>query len=235
LYIFVTLALLIGLLKYIPWGARQNELLLPNETDALLSVERVLEIKSELEATELRHDDPYVSYWLKMHSNAFGELKTFVILKKEDDFPSKITKGKRYDIKLYQHASRPALFIKTEGRGASAGEGMPWDYEIITIKHHEQVIFDKSTCELHHCPMRFDRVPVHYGLMQPGTGEYYQALESKFMNGIEYSLGGCVIMPGWSECVTRKFICPECVRALREWEQEQHRKNAGKLPPAHHQ
>jgi len=194
----------------------------------VFSAERVLECKARIEIAECE----YGVASIKGHADELGDFSAMTMLKSETDVPV-LDRDKLYDIVIYQNYReaydnsidnrRTVKNINEDGSTSPIRGPVDWYNEILVIKDGEKIILDRSTCALHKCAMDFVQVPISYGLPGPELNRLYETAAKRFPNGLEFTLGGCVVMPG-SPKVKREFVCQECVREYLKWQQEEYEK-----------
>lgn len=194
----------------------------------VFSAERILECKAHIEIGEHEHGIARI----KGHADELGDFSALAIFKSEADTPAS-DRNKLYDIVIYQNyreaydnsidSRRTPKNINEDGSTSPIRGPVDWNNEILIIKDGENIILDRSTCALHKCAMDFVQVRISYGLPGPELSRLYEIAAKRFPNGLEFTLGGCVVMSG-SPKVERKFVCQECVREYGKWQQEEYEK-----------
>ena len=71
-------------------------------------------------------------------------------------------------------------------------------------------------CKLHDTPLRYDRIPVRFGMPPGPPDKYFESKEALFPNAKTWEMGGCV-MGLESEHSSGVYYCSECRVAEKEW------------------
>lgn len=117
--------------------------------------------------------------------------------------------GGDYDIEAAGHlriaGAEPAEYI-VAGKTNLVFEGQPFGVAEPPVKPPAR------NCEIHHVPMRWEEVPISYGLVLAPRG--YFELRPKWFPHSGEVLGGCVV---GLERMTWTFVCPKCREASVNW------------------
>ena len=194
----------------------------------VFSAERILECKAHIEIGE--HEDGVAR--IKGHADELGDFDALAMFASGTDTPA-LDRNKLYDIVVYQNFRggfdnsidnrMSPRDINEDGSTSPIREPVDWSNEILIIKDGGNIILDRSICALHKCAMDFVQVRISYGLPGPELNKLYEMAAKRFPNGLDFTLGGCVVMSG-SPKVKRKFVCQECAEEYRKWQQEEYEK-----------
>jgi hypothetical protein len=83
---------------------------------------------------------------------------------------------------------------------------------LVKLESNGKILFDRSTCSVHHTAMKLRDVPIAYGMLAWSKAERY--CNEHFPHFREFAVGGCLVGEKQS---TRIYVCPACVAACREY------------------
>ena len=195
----------------------------------VFGAERILECKARLEIT--RYESRVAT--IAGHSDELGDFTALAVFNSDADAPA-LDKNKLYDVAIHQNYQEPfdnsldsrrTPKIIHEDGSETIRRTIDWNNIILIIKDGEKVLLDHSTCSLHKCAMDFVQVKIQYGLPDPEQlNRLYETAAKRFPNGLDFTLGGCVVMQGHSPIAERKFVCQKCASEYHKWQQEEYEK-----------
>ena len=86
-------------------------------------------------------------------------------------------------------------------------------YVLMRIQDGGDVVFDRSTCEVHHLKMTETTVEIQYGMWGPSDVEWHCV--RNFPHHRKYIQGGCNLDE--EHKVGKRFICPKCVEECERY------------------
>jgi hypothetical protein len=86
-------------------------------------------------------------------------------------------------------------------------------YVLMPIQDGDDVVFDRSTCEVHHLEMTETTVEIQYGMWGPSDVEWHCV--RNFPHHRKYIQGGCNVDE--EHKVGKRFICPKCVEECERY------------------
>ena len=123
-------------------------------------------------------------------------------------FPIELTPGKDYSFTLVQE--QPSVQDSVVGHGFK----LPHIVRIEDVykRWDAPPLYDRTICEVHHCKMQRELVPVTYGLL----GYLYtpEELKTLFPHHQEFVAGGCIVDERKTD---RLFTCPKCKVTYANW------------------
>ena len=194
----------------------------------VFGAERILECKARLEVTRYE----YRVATIAGHSDELGDFTALAVFNSDADAPA-LDKNKLYDVVIHQNYREPfdnsidnhrTPKIIHEDGSETIQRTIDWNNIILIIKDGENVLLNRSICSLHKCAMDFVQVKIQYGLPGPELNRLYETAAKRFPNGLDFTLGGCVVMPGYSPIAERKFVCQKCASEYHKWQQEEYEK-----------
>lgn len=130
-------------------------------------------------------------------------------------FPFELEAGKTYTFTIEE---RPVpSFARISDKEAKDQPEFYWSPVVIRVVDGGKTVFDMEICEVHHCRMAREEVPISYGLIRLQKG--LPSLEEEkalFPHRRDYVLGGCIVMPG--KKTETMYLCPECKAAYAVWQ-----------------
>jgi len=76
---------------------------------------------------------------------------------------------------------------------------------------------ETGVCNIHHIRMQKKLVPIYFGGPANFDSQFYYATMRQFPNAREHINGGCVVHEKLVGKKKRRYVCPACKRAEREW------------------
>jgi hypothetical protein len=123
-------------------------------------------------------------------------------------FPVELTPGKDYSFTLVQE--RPSV----QDSVVESGFKLPHIARIEEVYKPRDAppLYDRAICEVHHCKMQRELVPVTYGML----GYLYtpEELKTLFPHHQEFVAGGCL---GGDRKTDRLFACRKCKATYANW------------------
>jgi len=119
------------------------------------------------------------------------------------------------------HVDTNALVAFVSDREHKSLEDAIYDsktYLVQRLKQNDDVLFDRSVCEVHHVAMSQKMAEVDYGMWAPETSADAYCFKN-FPHHLDFILGGCVSSYD-SPKAALHYVCPKCVAECEQFKRE---------------